>query len=201
MLEHSLNGFESYEAFVNDSSAPVKVLVYQKYDSDSDTKRVIGHIANLERGNNLLIDGQDWLITTIPEDNKIYRKADMKICNSFFPAITDKTRVLKRDANGNIVYDKVGDPVYTWMGGESFSIPCIVESSIKDKESNNQLNLPDGRLTVSMKYQAISNVKLNETFKMYSNTYKITHIDLTQVINGIGIMVVTADIVPSEVIS
>jgi len=154
-------------------------------------------------GSNVKVSNNNYLVMDFRGEgiNEVYPTASLEICNSFFPAITDKTRVLKRDANGQVVKDKFGDPVYIWTGGEIFNVPCIVESSIKDKESNNQLNLPDGRLKVSMKYQPIANVKLNETFKMYDNTYKITHIDLTQVINSVGIMVVTADIVPSEVIS
>ncbi|MEK4824631.1 hypothetical protein NSS71_08730 [Niallia sp. FSL W8-0951] len=201
LLEHSLNGFESYEAFVESYPTPIRVLIYQKYDSDSETKRVIGHIADIERGNILNINKQDWLVVTIPEDNKIYRKADMKICNSFFPAITDKTKVLMRDDQGNVIRDKFGDPVYQWVGGEEFLVPCIVESSIKDREKNSQLNLPDGRIVITMKYQPISNVKDNSEFMMYDNTYKIVNVDKTKVINEVGLMTITADIIPSEVTS
>ncbi|MER2059119.1 MAG: hypothetical protein ABTA16_09870 [Niallia sp.] len=201
LLEHSLNGFESYEAFVDTSPTPIRVLIYQKYDSDSETKRVIGHISDIERGNILNINEQDWLVVTIPEDNKIYRKADMKICNSFFPAITDKTRVLMRDEQGNIIRDKFGDPAYQWIDGKVLLIPCIVESSIKNNEANKQLNLPDGRIVITMKHQQIDNVKNNEKFQMYDNTYNIVNIDKTKVINEIGLMTITADIVPSEVTS
>lgn len=201
LLEHSLKGFESYEAFVDTSPTPIRVLIYQKYDSDSETKRVIGHISDIERGNILNINKQDWLVVTIPEDNKIYRKADMKICNSFFPAITDKTRVLMRDEQGNVVYDKNGDPVVIETGGDEYLVPCIVESSIKNSESNNQINLSDGRIVITMKYQSISNVKVNERFNMYDNTYVLVNIDKTKVINEIGIMTITADLIPSEVIS
>lgn len=175
-----------------------------KHEKNSENKKLIFKPdVKVSKGEPVLIGDIYYLITDFLGDGvyNIYPTATLKRCNSFFPAITDKARVLKQDTNGQVVKDKFGDPVYIWTGGEIFNVPCIAESSIKDKESNNQLNLPDGRLKVSMKYQPIANVKLNETFKMYDNTYKITHIDLTQVINGIGIMVVTADIVPSEVIS
>lgn len=76
-----------------------------------------------------------------------------------------------------------------------------MESSIKDREKNSQLNLPDGRIVITMKYQPISNVKDNAEFMMYDNTYKIANVDKTKVINEVGLMTVTADIVPSEVIS
>ncbi len=106
-----------------------------------------------------------------------------------------------RDEQGNIIKDKFGDPVYQWVDGEEMLIPCIVESSIKNNEANKQLNLPDGRIVITMKYQQIDNVKNNEKFQMYDNTYNIVNIDKTKVINEIGLMTITADIVPSEVTS
>lgn len=185
------------EILMNDNTTDAIVNKATKHDEKLINFRP-GTEVNI--GSVIQIGTKYYLLKEVFED-AIYVSGEVKQCNSFFPAITDKTKVLKQDANGQIVKDKFGDPVYIWTGGEIFNVPCIAESSIKDKESNNQLNLPDGRLKVSMKYQPISNVKLNETFKMYDNTYKITHIDLTQVINGIGIMIVIADIVPSEVIS
>ncbi|MFS0657359.1 hypothetical protein AB1L07_01875 [Niallia alba] len=185
LLEHSLNGFESYEAFVNGSPTSVKVLIYQKYDSDSETKRVIGHISDIERGNILNINEQDWLVVTIPEDNKIYRKADMKICNSFFPAITDKTRVLiGRDDDGRPVYEEIEQKVY---------VPCIVEPSISiNTDKVDQLLLPKGSIKISLKYAKYMNINSNDKFEMYANRYEIEDIDYSKVINEIGIMVIYA---------
>ncbi|MED3792332.1 hypothetical protein P4571_07745 [Niallia alba] len=185
LLEHSLNGFESYEAFVDSYPTPIRVLIYQKYDSDSETKRVIGHIADIERGNILNINKQDWLVVTIPEDNKIYRKADMKICNSFFPAITDKTRVLiGRDDDGRPVYEEVEQKV---------NVPCIVEPSISiNTDKVDQLLLPKGSIKISLKYAKYMNINSNDKFEMYGNRYEIEDIDYSKVINEIGIMVIYA---------
>ena len=185
LLEHSLKGFESYEAFVDTSPTPIRVLIYQKYDSDSETKRVIGHISDIERGNILNINKQDWLVVTIPEDNKIYRKADMKICNSFFPAITDKTRVLiGRDDEGRPVYDEIE---------QKLDIPCIVETSISvNTDKVDQLLLPKGTIKVSLKYAKYLNTNVNDKFEMYGSRYEIEDIDYSKVINEVGIMVIYA---------
>ena len=175
-----------------------------KHEKKSENKKLIFKPdVKVNKGEQLQIGDSYYLITDFLGEGvyEIYPTATIKQCSSFFPAITDKTRVLKRDANGQVIKDKFGDPVYTWTGEEIFNVPCIVESSIKNSESNSQLNLPDGRIVITMKYQLINNVKINEVFSMYDNSYKIANIDRTKVINDVGLMIITADLVPSEVIS
>jgi hypothetical protein len=60
-----------------------------------------------------------------------------------------------------------------------------VESSIIAADENKQLPLPQGQLRVTMSYR--DDVKVNDTFSMYNNTYKIRGIDYTKVINGKGL--------------
>jgi hypothetical protein len=61
----------------------------------------------------------------------------------------------------------------------------------------NNFPLPQGQLRVTMSYR--DDVKVNDTFSMYNNTYKIRGIDYTKVINGKGIMVLAVEQVQSEV--
>jgi hypothetical protein len=196
LLERSLNGFEGYDVSINNSTNS-KVLVYQKYDAASTVKKVIGRIEDIEIGNVMTIENLNWLIITLPEDNKIYRKAEMQLCNSTYPIKSTRTRVLKLDSQGKPVTDKFGDPVYIYTDGAITSLPCIVESSIIAADENKQLPLPQGQLRVTMSYR--DDVKVNDTFSMYNNTYKIRGIDYTKVINAKGIMVLAVEQVQSEV--
>jgi pyrimidine operon attenuation protein/uracil phosphoribosyltransferase len=70
------------------------------------------------------------------------------------------------------------------------NLPCIVESSIIAADENKQLPIPQGQLRVTLSYR--DDVKVNDTFSMYNNTYKIRGIDYTKVINGKGIMVISS---------
>jgi hypothetical protein len=72
-----------------------------------------------------------------------------------------------------------------------------VESSIIAADENKQLPLPQGQLRVTMSYR--DDIKVNDTFSMYNNTYKIRGIDYTKVINGKGVMALSVEQVTSEV--
>lgn len=196
LLERSLNGFEGYDVLIN-NSIESKVLVYQKYDAESTVKKVIGRLSDVEIGNVMTIDNVNWLVITVPEHNKIYRKAEMQLCNSTYPIKSNKTRVLKVDSNGKPVTDKFGDPIYTYTDGTNLNLPCIAESSFMAADENKQLPLPQGQLRITMPYR--NDIKVNDTFPMYNNTYKIRNIDYTKVINGIGIMILSVEQVQSEV--
>jgi hypothetical protein len=72
-----------------------------------------------------------------------------------------------------------------------------VESSIIAADENNQLPIPQGQLRVTLSYR--DDVKVNDTFSMYNNTYKIRGIDYTKVVNGKGIITLAVEQVQSEV--
>jgi hypothetical protein len=156
-----------------------------------NTKIDIGSVVELNGNSYLIMDFQGEGI------NQIYPSATLKLCNSTYPIKSVKTKVLKLDSQGKPVTDKFGDPVYIYTDGAITSLPCIVESSIIAADENKQLPLPQGQLRVTMSYR--DDVKVNDTFPMYNNTYKIRGIDYTKVINGKGIMVLAVEQVQSEV--
>ena len=123
--------------------------------------------------------------------NEIYPTATLKLCNSTYPIKQNKTKTLKLDTQGKPVTDKFGDPVYIYTDGQIINIPCIVESSIVAADENKQLPLPQGQLRVTMQYR--EDIKMNDTFPMYNNTYKIRNIDYTKVINSKGIMTLSVE--------
>jgi hypothetical protein len=184
LLQKSLDGFEGNDVTIN-SEFQSKVLIHQKWDANTETKKVIGHIADIELGNLLKIDNYNWLITTFPEDNKIYRKAEIRLCNATFPIESNKTSVLKG-------YDKYNRPVYA----DEITIidePCIVETKYYFNNRNEQITLPEDRILITMKYQSASNIDISKEFEMYKSRFKITHFDFSKVINGKGVMVFTGE--------
>lgn len=143
--------------------------------------------------------GNSYLNVFMSEERITFWSSKARLCNSTYPVKANKTKVLKLDAEGKPVLDKFGDPVYIYTDGQITNIPCITESSIIASDENKQLPLPQGQLRITMQYQNIDDIKVNNTFAMYNNTYKIRNIDYTKVINNKGIVVLSVEQVTSEV--
>lgn len=184
MLEHSLNGFEGYDVIINDT-IETKLMIYNKYGADSESKSIIGYPFDIERGNLVKHDGKDWLIISFPEDNKVYRKAEMRICNATFPIISDKTKVL-------IGYDSYQRPIYDYQE-TTIQTPCIIESRYSFTRSDQQITLPDNRIEILIKYVDSESLKLDAEFDLRDGTYKIKNIDYSKVINDKGVLVISAE--------
>jgi hypothetical protein len=184
LLEHSLSGFEGFDVTINETINS-RVLIYQKHDADSETKQVIGQIADIERGNVLKQGDLHWLIITLPEDNKIYRKAEMKLCNSTFPIQMNKASVL-------VGTDEYGRPEFETVESTKQE-PCIVEPRYFFKGMVDQMTNPQDSIAVTLKYQESDSLQENQEFDMYKSRYKITFIDYSRVINGKGVITVTGE--------
>lgn len=157
-----------------------------------DVKINIGEVVRMNNLNYLVTD---FLGEGI---NEIYPTATMKLCNSTFPIQTDETSILLTDDEGNPILDIYNDEQFIAIGGEPIDVPCIVETSYSTKDDNVQLPLPDNSIKVTIQYNNSSCIALNYEFEMYDETYKISHIDKSKVINGVGLLIITAKVVASE---
>ncbi|MEH7116036.1 hypothetical protein V7128_01255 [Neobacillus vireti] len=182
LLERSLNGFEGYDVLINNLTES-KVLVYQKYDSESTVKKVIGRIGDIDIGNVMTIDNLNWLIITLPEDNKIYRKAEMQLCNSTYPIKTNKTRVLKG-------LNDFGEKIYDYVDGTVTELPCIVSSTTTSDSVDEAINLPEGQISITLPYVENAEIAEGKEFFMYGSKFKIIGIDYTKSINKVGILII-----------
>jgi hypothetical protein len=185
LLEQSLNGFEGYEVLINEL-VNTRMLVYQKYDAESTVKKVIGKTEDVEIGNLLKIDNVHWLTITFPEDNKIYRKAEIQLCNSTYPIKANKIKSI-------IGYYDNGKPEWGEMYETDRLEPCIVESRNYLTNTNTQLALQNNGLSITMRYQPSDTFKVNYEFNMYNENYKIIDVDYTKVINNEGIIQLLAE--------
>ncbi|MCM3110034.1 hypothetical protein [Lederbergia lenta] len=186
------NGFESYDAILNNDKQ-IRIVMTSKYASEGELRGVIGHISDIERGSLLEIEGNQWLIFSLPDDNKIFRKANIRLCNSTFRLEFDKTTVLMRDEEGNLVLDKYERPIPIEVEGKVVDEPCIVESKYYFNNRNEQITLPEDRILVSMKYQEVNNIGINKEFDLYKSKFRITFIDYSKVVNGTGVMTLTGE--------
>ncbi|MGD6876776.1 hypothetical protein [Bacillus infantis] len=174
-----VNGIDTDSIVYTDSQYDEKTIIF-KPDSIVD----IGSVVEFNEKQYLLISFFESDLTP---------KGELKLCNSTLPIQSGKTRVL-------IGHDRDGRPVYKDMYSVDKMEPCIAETRIQSSSGNEQLPLPDGHLKITLKYQEADNIQPNKQFSMYGNTFKITDVDLTKVINGKGIMIVSAERIPEGVV-
>lgn len=192
LLNRSLNGYSAYDVKINYDKL-AKVLMGQKWDADGEAMKVIGHIVDIERGNLIEHDDVYWLVVTKPEDNRVYRKAEVKLCSATFP-------VKLADKKVQIGIDVLGRPVYDIIVGEIIEIPCVVkmnDASTSIADTNNPVNLLDNQVMVTIPYKEAPSIKYNEKFELYNDVYRIIRIDPSSSINKVGILRITGERVES----
>lgn len=167
-----LNGVDS-DAIVNKSDKhDEKVILFRP-----NTKVLLG--------DEISIGNKTYLLTEVFED-AIYVKGIGKLCNSTFRILSGKKRVI-------IGQNDLGRPEYDDTYEIDKLVPCIVEDRYFYTNTDEQLPLPEGRLIISMQYQVADNLKIDSLFEMYNETYKITDINYTSVIEGKGIMKIISE--------
>lgn len=166
-----------YDALVKqEKKSEDKKLIFKP-----DTKINIGSIIKF---NNIDYLTMDFLGEGI---NEVYPTATIKVCNSLFPIITNKSTVLLRDDEGNLVYDDLtGEPIEVESGGTTTIVPCIVENKYRVDDSNNQLTLPENELLITLPFYP--EIKLDYKFSLYDESFKVINLDRTKVINNKGVL-------------
>ena len=188
MLEKSLNGYGSYEVVINGEKT-TKVLMYQGHDSDGEEMKVIGRIQDIERGNLLQYKNDIWLVITKPEFNRIYNKAEIRLCSTTFP-------VKDKDQEVLVGYDKLNRPIYETIKGAIIQVPCVVEmntSSVAIAEANRPINNLDNKVVVTIPYRESPSIAHDEKFDLYGLSYRIIRIDPSKSTNGVGILLITGE--------
>lgn len=189
MLEDSLQGYASSECIIVpngdfDKQYCTEVIFFQRFDADGEKYKVIGRISEIERGNYILYDNQTWLITSKPEDNGTYRKAEATLCPVELP-------VKESDIVKVIGLDQFGRPIKETVNGEIKFLPCVPlfsDSLSKPVETNNPLNLLSTQILITIPYRESQSIKHDEFFTLYNEVYRIIRIDPSKSINGIGIL-------------
>lgn len=191
-LERSLTSYNSTKVIITPNGDfsrqfESEVILLQRYDSDGDVRKVIGRIHEIERGNFIHVDNDIWLVTSKPEDNGTYRKAELTLCSANFPIDEDDVEVI-------IGYDKFGRPIYETIPGGIEYFPCVAQISdalATAVEVNEPINLLNNQIRITMPYRESKSIYYNEKFNMYGDEYRIVKLDRTKSIDTIGLLIVT----------
>ncbi|STO12867.1 Uncharacterised protein [[Flavobacterium] thermophilum] len=158
-----------------------EVVIVNKDDS-TQKELLLRPNQTVKKGATVLIGTQYYLVTDF-NGNGINQKAKIKLCNNFFVLKGEVTRII-------VSYDIFGDPIYEEINGSSIEIPCIVETSITTDDTDEAINLPEGRIRVTIPYTEHEDVAIDKEFIMYNEKYKIIGIDHTQSINNEGLLII-----------
>jgi hypothetical protein len=158
-----------------------EVVVINKDDS-TQKELLLRPNQTVKKGATVLIGTQYYLVTDF-NGNGINQKAKIKLCNNTF--------TLKGSITKTIVgYNDFGEPIYDETSTSDILIPCIVETKILDDKTEQAINLPEGRINVTIPYTEHEDIAIDKEFEMYGEKYKIIGIDYTQSINKEGLLII-----------
>lgn len=141
---------------------------------------------NVNIGNVVEYDTAKYLILEF-FDNAAYPKGKMKLCNVTLNLTGTATKT-------QVGVDNLGRPVFQTVYGSPLPLPCVAETVVRLSSTDNQaVNLPEGRMKLTIPYTVHSDIQVGKVLSLYSEQYQIKTIDQTQVINGVGVLVLYVD--------
>lgn len=201
ILDNGLDGYSGYEVTLKETEDEandrnVKVLMYQKWDANGEGRKVIGHTEDIERGNLVFFDNEYWLMTTKPEDNRVYRKAEITFCSFMFELRNDDIVTI----TGR---DDLDRPIKKVTKGTVKHVPAVVkmnDASTAIADQNQPINELANIVTLTIPYRESDSLKHDKTFVLYGMTYRIIRIDYSKSLDKVGIIKITGEMLgePSE---
>lgn len=173
------NSFGYSVVKIND--VDTEVIVVNKDDS-TQKELLIRPDQTVKKGATVLVGTQYYLVTDF-NGNGINQKAKIKLCNSTFTLKGSKIQTI-------VEYNDFGEPIYDETNTSDILIPCIVDTSITIDNTDNAINLPEGRINITIPYTEHEDIAIDKEFVMYGEKYKIMSIDYTQSINKEGLIII-----------
>lgn len=145
-----------------------------------DTKINIGSVVRIKENNYLAMD---FLGEGI---NEVYPTATLKLCNNALTLQQKQvcTVVGKNDFDEDIV---VCNP------SEISHLPCIVERSTVTSNSENAINLPEGKANVTIPFTVNDSIEIGKSIDLYTEKYEIQDIDYTKSLGETGLMILNVE--------
>ncbi|MDM5298084.1 hypothetical protein QUF51_07925 [Bacillus pumilus] len=178
IFERGLEGFQGEDVFVDGIS--VKCLIQSK-SNDGLFRYILAKPDEIKLGSVVEWDVGKWLIVTQPNDNKIYKKAEMQLCNNSIKLSSGDKQVDTGKVN-----EITGMPIKKLVPGDIIKVPCIFERTTSVNGSDQPINLPDGQAHIILPYSTNPQLKIGLKTQFYSEEYVVHDIDYSKVIDGVG---------------
>ena len=176
-LQHSL---EAYDVVIGDVSDRV-IIQTTTNDSTGEKRSIICRPNVIDRGMIVQQVDKSWLVISLPISNGIYDKATLQLLNA---SISIETEPVVTQ------FDKFGNPLSSSEPVVQ-SFVCIADKSLVygSADLDNAVNLPDNKIKVIIPY---TTEQFNE-FTLYDELYYVRDTDLTQVVDGKGLITITGE--------
>jgi hypothetical protein len=143
-----------------------------------------GTVVNI--GSFCVIDTVNWVVMDSQKD-EIFPKAKITLCNETLTIKTGETETITG-------YDSMGRPI-TDTTATYTSFPCVTSTKLFLGSYNDQdraINLPSGKMLVSIKYDPLYKLDEKIEFDMYGQRFSIDEVDMTRTLGNVGIVSIIA---------
>lgn len=172
---------DSYDVLVNNEEKKIMVQSTSNYNE----RRILFKHGDIQWGDIVIHEDEQWLVTERPFFNKIYGKSHMELCTTsmIFTYFTD----------GVYEYDRLGNKIWIEEPTEVVKeFPCVVESisNLNTKITTGQpINVPEGDMVVTIPYTTDELIKPTSEFTMFGDKYRILGIDKSKVHRDKGVLI------------
>ena len=128
-------------------------------------------------------NGFNWIVTTKDRNDKIQNRLLVMLCNTTINLHIGSERV-------KIGEDHLGRPVYEETPQYNNTL-CFAEAELsinRGTESQDVINLPEGRLRICIPYKEDHGVIQGKQFEIYNQTYEIKDSNFTHVVDDVGVI-------------
>lgn len=189
IFETSLNGVEGKNVIID--GLKTKALITSKYNNKfGELKYILARQNEVNRGSLVTYNDEHWLVTTIPNNNGVFKKGEIQLCSATFPLKEDDKKIF-------IGVDDLKRPVYDIIPGKIVDIPCVVsmnEATIAIADTNKPINLLNNVVYITIPYTESESIGYDKEFEMYGSIYRIIRIDISKSINKVGLTKITAEV-------
>jgi hypothetical protein len=170
--ESFLNSPSYQQVYINASAIFTEVWIVDDSDTKELKKLIMLPDISLNTGDLITWNGDRWL-TLIVDNGEIQDSGSIQKCNA---QITITTETIIYDGT-----DSLGRPIPVSTPSTT-NYDCIVKSKTRiSGDKDLVVNIPDGRVLISMSYDSSLNLDTKYEFKLYNQTWKITEVDYTNV--------------------
>ncbi|MED3650307.1 hypothetical protein [Heyndrickxia sporothermodurans] len=143
----------------------------------------LGHIVTLDNEKFLVVS------ETVTKRHSKY-KAKIRHCNYTIEFAGEVIEDYLRDENGNIVYDRFGEPILITIEGDSIFIPSIVKNKTFSI-AGSQLLVAENQIIVIVQESEVNKekFKVNNTFNLMDYNWKVRNQDRTKK----GLLILTCE--------
>lgn len=159
-----------YEVLINGT----KTVGVRIVSTNDDNKRVLlFNQGDVQLGDLVEHKTNNWLVTELPFDNKVYEKSKMRLCNNnIIKKVITETQVKTGE-------QPWGEPIYDTQKTETDKpFPSVVDSKSMDYETGESVILPNNQLQITLPYT--TEFKIGDEIFVYEIKYKVKGIDRTK---------------------